>query len=91
MKVCHDINQQACQRMFAKRSDMCDDPCIANICKDTCRYCRKLCFNVVFSVVVVALLDVIVYLKEMFHFFKLLIVAWRVVITKTCRSLYFYI
>ena len=74
MKVCHDINQQACQRMFAKRSDMCDDPCIANICKDTCRYCRKLCFNVVFSVVVVvvvvvALLDVIVYLKEMFHFF----------------------
>lgn len=42
VKKCHDVNQHACQRMFAKQHDMCDDPCIANICKDTCRYCRML-------------------------------------------------
>nr|XP_034332904.1 uncharacterized protein LOC105345829 [Crassostrea gigas] len=45
VKKCHDVNQHACQRMFAKQHDMCDDPCIANICKDTCRYCPVTCYH----------------------------------------------
>ncbi|XP_061167589.1 uncharacterized protein LOC133176487 isoform X1 [Saccostrea echinata] len=45
VKKCHDVNEIACQKMFAKRRDMCDDPCIANICKDTCRYCPVTCYH----------------------------------------------
>lgn len=39
---CQDVDQTACGVFKTADPKMCDNPCLADLCKDTCGFCRKI-------------------------------------------------
>lgn len=39
---CKDVDPTACGVFKTADPKMCDNPCLADLCKDTCGFCRKI-------------------------------------------------